>query len=128
MGVSLSQKRMEENEVVFRAHNERVRKNFEAMLQDAKETGQEYLIQNDDTPLHFYCECSDENCRQRILVEPSVYNKIHKNRQRFILVTGHETKIIERVVRQEENYNVVEKYRKPPESVRTLHPTSVDNT
>ena len=118
---------MAENEVVFRRYNERVRQNFDEVIKMAKESGQEYLVPEDDTKLHFYCECSDENCRQRIMMRPSVYNKIHTNRRQFTIVRGHETKIIERIVRTESNYCVVEKFIKPPETARQLNPTGVDH-
>jgi hypothetical protein len=119
---------MVENEVVFRDHNERVQENFEEIIKLAKESGQEDLIRPDDTALYFYCECSDENCRRRILMKPSVYHAIHKNRRHFVLISGHETKVIERVVQNEADYCVVEKFIKPPESARSLSPTGVDNS
>ena len=119
---------MAENEVVFRQYNERVRQNFDEIVKLAKESGQDYLIPQDDTSLHFYCECSDENCHKRIMLKPSIYNKIHKNRRHFIVLPGHETNVIERVVSQEKTYSIVEKYTKPPETARTLSPTGVDNT
>jgi hypothetical protein len=128
MGESQSQRRMAENEVVFRTYNERVKQNFDEIIKVAKESNQDYLVKTDDTALHFYCECSDENCRQRILLKPSEYNRIHKNRRRFVLVYGHETSVIENIIRREDNYCVVEKHIKPPETSRTLNPTGVNNT
>lgn len=119
---------MIENEVVFRHHNERVQKNFQEIKQLAREANQEYLVRDDDTALHFYCECSDENCRQRVQMKPTVYTKIHKRRNCFVLISGHDVKRIERVIQKEKHYWVVEKFVKLPETVRELQPTNVDNT
>lgn len=118
---------MLENEAVFRRLNESVKKNLTEIKALAEESNQDYLIRQDDTPLHFYCECSDEDCRQRIQMKPSTYDRIHKNRNCFILIGGHQTKVVEKVVRKEPNYWVVEKHRTPPENVRSLQPTGVDN-
>jgi hypothetical protein len=118
---------MAENEVVFRQYNERVRQNFDEIVKEAKQSGQEYLIPEDDTPLHFYCECSDENCRNRIQMKPSLYNEIHQNRSRFIILNGHETNKIEQIVKKEDGYSVVEKYVKPPETARSLSPTGINH-
>ncbi|HEX8227046.1 MAG TPA: hypothetical protein VF572_04225 [Candidatus Saccharimonadales bacterium] len=128
MSEEASKRRMVENEAVFREYNERVRKSYDDAMKLARETGQEYLLRDDDTALHFYCECSDENCRKRIQMAPSLYKKIHVNRRHFVLLCGHETELIERIIRTEDDYCVVEKYHKPPEKARSLSPTGVNNS
>ncbi len=121
-------KRMADNEAVFRHYNERVRENFDEIIKLAHESGQDDLIRDDDTPLHFYCECSDENCQQRIPLKPSAYENIHKNRMRFILIPGHENTDIEQIIKRRLSHTVVEKFIKPSDSARTLKPTLVDNS
>jgi hypothetical protein len=116
-----------ENEVVFRQYNERVQEQYEEIKAVAKQDKQEEFIP-DDTPLLFYCECSDENCRKRILLKPTVYTKLHKQRNRFVLITGHETSAIERVVKKDADYSVVEKFITPPKTASGLNQTDVDNT
>lgn len=128
MSKTLSQKRMAENEVVFRRYNEKVQQGFEEVKQLAEETNQEHLLHKEDTPLHFYCECSDENCSKRIMLSPNAYSKIHRDRSQFVVIRGHETNIIEEVIRYEGEYCVVRKFKKPPESVRLLQPTGVNNS
>lgn len=128
MSQSISQRRMVENEVVFRERNESVQKGFEELVNIAKEDGQESLINDNDEPLHFYCECADENCRERILLKPSKYKQIHKKRNRFIVIEGHDVKNIEKVVAKKSKYWVVEKFFKPPATASGLNPTAVDNT
>ena len=128
MNQTQSERRMAQNEVVFRRFNEKVQKGFQDIKQMAVETNQEHLIQIDDTPLHFYCECSDENCRKRVMLKPSAYRKIHRNRRRFVLICGHETVQIEKVVGRFDNYCVVEKSVAVPSTATTLQATSVDNS
>lgn len=118
---------MLENEAVFRRYNERVQHNFREIITQAREAGQEYLVKTDDTALHFYCECSDENCRDRIQMKPSLYDKIHLNRRHFIVLPGHDTVVVERVVRYKPKYSIVEKDALPPETAKVLSPTGVDN-
>jgi hypothetical protein len=119
---------MMENEVVFRQRNEKVKQTFDEIVEQAKESNQEYLIHTDDTALHFYCECSDENCRRRIQIQPSLYHRIHKNRRCFVLIPGHETNLIERIISNTDTYNIVEKFNTPSESARILSPTNIDNS
>lgn len=128
MDESLSIRRMVENEVVFRGYNEQVQKGFDEIKELAHKTNQHSFIYNNDKALHFYCECSDENCRKRIQIKPSRYNKIHQDRNYFVLISGHEVNQIERIIKQEPRFNIVEKFGLPPETVSELQPTDVDNS
>lgn len=119
---------MAENEVYFRQLNENVEEGFKTLVQLASEIGQEELIRENDTPLHFYCECSDENCRERIKVKPSEYRKIHDDRNRFIVVAEHDVAKVEKVVRKNDRYWVVQKILDLPESVPSLNYTGLQNT
>ncbi|HSH18690.1 MAG TPA: hypothetical protein VK978_04890 [Candidatus Saccharimonadales bacterium] len=128
MKQTLSARRMAENEVVFRQYNEGVQQGFDEIRQLAEESGQTYLVQADDTPLYFYCECSDENCQKRIKLKPSKYTEIHKRRNRFVIICGHETKLIEHVVGKHGGFCIVEKFQTPSEYAGGLHETEVDNS
>ena len=131
MSESSSERRLAENEVVFRQLNEQVKKSIDETNQLAADHGQpEYVItQGPKAPaLHFYCECSDENCTKRVKINYTEYNEIHKNRDHFVVALGHEVPEIEHVVRKESGYNVVKKYEAPPETVGALRPTDVDNS
>lgn len=81
-----------------------------------------------NTVLHFYCECSDENCTQRIQLTLGAYNKLHKDRSTFTIACGHDVPSIEKVIDKQPHYWVVKKFEKPPESVDSLEPTPVDNS
>ncbi len=126
-----SKRRLAENEVLFRQLNEQIQQGFDETNRLAKEDNQpEYKISHgpDDRPLHFFCECSDENCRQRVLVNHHEYNKIHKRRDHFVIIPGHEHETIEHVVRREKEFYVIEKLSPPPKKAKKLNPTAIDNT
>ena len=119
MSQSIHERRMAENEVIFRQYNESIEKGFEELQRIAKEDDQEALVRQYDDVLQFYCECSDKNCLERVRLQPSRYVKIHKNRSQFVIVCGHDTKSIERVVSEEADFCIVEKFFVPPVPVGT---------
>jgi hypothetical protein len=127
MGSKLLKDRMAENEAVFREHNERVQREIAKLKRLAKQEGHAELIHDDDIPLHFYCECADENCVLRVIMKPSLYQAIHRDRNRFIIAPGHDVKEIERVIDQQDDYYVVEKTVEVPDSPGGLNPTPVKN-
>jgi hypothetical protein len=130
MDKRLSERRLGENEVVFRRLNEQVKKGVEETNRIAIEDNQKSMVIDfdDETPLQFYCECSDENCVKRVVIDYTEYNRIHEQRDHFVVVPGHELPDIERVIRKEDKFNVVEKFQDPPENVKTLHTTDIENT
>lgn len=127
MSQSLSERRMAENEVIFRERNEYIQAAFDEIKRLAQEDDQEHMVKQDDLPLFFYCECSDEDCKQRISMRLSVYNKIHKDRDHFVIKPGHETNKIECIILQEDDYNVVEKFITPPPASGGLNETDLNN-
>jgi hypothetical protein len=98
MSDSEEKRRLVENQAVFRGYNERIKRNLDKITEEAISSGQEYLIKSDDLPLYFLCECSDENCRKRVHLKPSMYQRIHRKRNRFVIVSGHEADEVERLV------------------------------
>lgn len=127
MSNNLSERRLIENEVVFRQRNEMVAEGFKQMHELAQQTNEEGLMIGVETPLHFYCECSDENCRERIRMTPQQYESAHEHRRRFVLLHGHETGEIERIVERKPVWNIVEKLQPVPETAGGLHATEIEN-
>jgi hypothetical protein len=127
MDDDLSKKRMAENEVVFRKANTLATERLSELKHMAHSEGHDSLIGNVNMPLHFYCECSDENCRLRIVMKPSKYKKLHRNKSQFIVRPGHQVPQIERIVEKTSEYFIVEKFITPPDATNTLQPTPVDN-
>lgn len=130
MGDTKSERRLAENEVIFRQINQQVHSGFEKTNRIAREDRQPEYITNpkeNDAPLHFYCECADEKCAGRVLINLYEYNKIHEQNNRFVIMPGHEVASIEKVIVRNDNYEVVQKNVEPPKSANTLHPSSLHN-
>ncbi len=126
-----SERRLAENEVIFRQLNEKVIEGVKETNRLALEDNQpEYMIKKtgDYGPLHFYCECSDENCRLRLPIDYKTYEKIHAQRNQFIVAPGHDTKTVENVISKTPRYWIIRKQVLPPETGKTLHPTTIDNS
>lgn len=122
-----SERRLAENEVMFRLNNEQVTQGLTALKQAAVSEGHDELARDVDLPLYFYCECSDEKCRKRILLKPSEYDELHQNNSQFVLVPGHEVPEIERVVFRSDTFIVVEKFITPPPGANKLNSTNLNN-
>jgi len=120
--------RMVENEAVFRQYNERLQHSMEELKRMAKEMGMNHLVGHDVDGLYFYCECSDENCTERVRMDPAKYDKIHHDRKKFIMLPGHEVMSIEVIISKEDGYNVVKKNKDIPPPPHHLHDTPIDNT
>lgn len=123
----LSEQRQIDNEVVFRQANERVQSALAELKSMAKTEHYNYLPKQSDAPIHFYCECSDENCKKRIIIKPSLYKEIHTSRKRFLIKPSHGVPSIERIVFKESAYTVVEKFTTPPETAEKLQVTNIVN-
>jgi hypothetical protein len=124
---STSERRMAENEMVFRQANDQIRESLEEVKKRAVEEGLPRMLETDEMKLDFYCECSDENCRERISMSVGEYKRAHTKKNEFTVLPSHEVLAIERILRGEPNYFVVEKLIDPPETDPSLHTTSVDN-
>lgn len=122
----LTERRQIENEMIFRRANEAVGDDLDLVDANHIEDNNPELIRGDDVLLHFKCECSDENCDARIAIKLSVYQKIHVNRDVFIIKLKHQVNTIEKVILTEENYSVVEKNNSTAEPGDILNKTSID--
>ncbi len=120
--------RLIENEAIFRKYNEKVRSGFDDLKKLAADDGNDDVTEGiDRMDFQFFCECSDENCKERITMKMSEYSAIHKNRNRFIVLPGHQVVAVEKVIKKKSSYTEVEKYRNPPSNPDTLHKTDVQN-
>jgi hypothetical protein len=87
--------RVAENESIFRRANEKLEERF-------RELEAEGL-----TP--FLCECGDATCTQVIRLTLDEYEGVRGHAAHFAIVSGHQILVAERVVEQNERYDVVEK-------------------
>jgi hypothetical protein len=87
--------RQARNEATFRATNREIE-------EISRELG--------DTQLEVICECGQDDCRGKIELTAEVYDSVHRERDRFVVVPGHESLEIENVVERTERYVVVDKF------------------
>ncbi len=56
------------------------------------------------------CECSREECTERITISFADYERVRIDARTFIVLPGHADLSCERIVSRRESYNVVEKF------------------
>lgn len=117
-----------ENEMIFRRLNEKVGSDLTALDAMHKADGNQDLISDKHLLLDFKCECSDENCDERIPVRLSEYRKIHKDRDTFIVKTNHQVDSIENILVEKQGYSLVKKNESTPEPDNNLKHTAIDNS
>jgi hypothetical protein len=98
-----SKRRLVENEVIFRDVNKNI-----------KEFIEEETAGTASTVLPFYCECSDPECIERINLSTTEYENLHKGKNLYVTVVGHEFTEVEKVVKKDSRFQVVQKHFKPP--------------
>lgn len=91
--------RIEENERLFREVNERV-----AQMHRGLQIGPDP---------EWVCECGDSTCFEKVRVPLDRYQEIRARDDWFFVVPGHEKPDVERVVRRDDGYLVVEKFELP---------------
>ena len=92
------QRRIAENESLFRDVNEHV-----------EDTAERFML-GDDVAQDFLCECGDTGCTERITLTLREYAAVRANPLHFAIVPGHEIPEAERVVERRDRYAVVEKH------------------
>jgi hypothetical protein len=92
------EQRIIENEKLFREVNERV--------------AQMEVGFSGPDPV-WVCECGDETCFQKIAVPIDEYKLIRAREDWFVILPGHQKPDVERVVRKNGGYFVVEKFEEP---------------
>jgi hypothetical protein len=58
---------------------------------------------------HIVCECSAEECAERIEISFADYETLRANAKTFAIMPGHSDPACERTVASRDSYNVVEK-------------------
>jgi hypothetical protein len=104
--------RVARNEALFRQVNERVR-----------DVSQPFAAL-DPSPIDFVCECGNEDCTTPIPLTLGEYESVRANPTHFILVAGHVTPEVERVVADHGSYVVVEKLPDEQKIARYTDPRS----
>jgi len=89
------ERRLGENEILYREVNERVR-----------ELNEQFGV---DDRIEFVCECARLDCSERVGLSKAEYEQIRADGARFAVVPGHEDPTIEHVVARNERFFTIEK-------------------
>ncbi|HSO02467.1 MAG TPA: hypothetical protein VLS46_08055 [Gaiellaceae bacterium] len=103
------QRRLAENELIFREVNERVR----AIAA---------VHGSDDHVYEFYCECSNADCTFQVQVRLADYEAVRADPARFLVAPGHALPEIEVVADRSGAWWVVEKKGEAAELAAELDP------
>ena len=94
------------------ARHERVSRNeavYRAVNREIEHTSEE-LGEGPHDWLEVICECGQDGCSELLNLTVQEYDEAHAQRDRFVVVPGHEDGQIEHVVRRTERYLVVDKF------------------
>ena len=89
------ERRLVENETLFREVNEQIRRLSSAL--------------HGPGPYDFVCECSNKDCDRRVTLELAEYEAVRLQGDRFLVAPGHVLPDIERVVESHPTYEIVDK-------------------
>ena len=92
-----SERKLTQNESVFREVNENIEK-----------AAVEHRYGAGELPA-FVCECADQECGELIRMSLTQYEEVRRYPSRFLIVPGHEHPRIERVIERFDDYVVLEK-------------------
>ena len=109
-GVDERERRMAQNEALFREVNERV----EAI---AHRLGP-------DVPYEFVCECANADCTFRVTLPLAVYETIRSDPKQFVVLPDHYTPEIEDVISKADSHWIVRKSGDAGDYVEHLDPRS----
>lgn len=127
MAKTKSEKKLAQNEVVFKEANKKVYEGLEKLQKSGSKSYISVIKDGLSIPLHFLCECSDEKCIQRIVISPNKFKNLHATPTRFVILPGHEVKTIERIITKNKKYEVVEKFEQPKPNPKKLFRTNLNN-
>jgi hypothetical protein len=113
MGESLPDRRLAQNQAIFRDFNERMQKNIK-VGKNGNGKDDSFTDNSAKIPIDFFCECSDDKCQKQIRISPDTYNKIHEDKLQFIVLPDHQIERIEDIVERQPGYLVIRKHIEPP--------------
>jgi hypothetical protein len=95
MSASARDERLALNESIFRTANERMK------AWEERHHGERSEV--------YYCECSDIDCREHVLLEAADYEQVRSEPTHFVVAVGHANGEVEEVIGRTNAYEVVEK-------------------
>ena len=88
-------------EIAVRGANERAKNVIEEHTPDEEKS---------TLKIDFYCECSDDDCRERVNLTLAQYEELHDSRSQFVIDKGHDSPSVEKVIKTRRGLQVVDKY------------------
>jgi hypothetical protein len=92
------EERMAQNEAMYRTVNREL------------EYAAEQLGDAPTDELEVICECGRSSCTATLTLTIADYDDVHRQRDRFAVAPGHEDPALERVVKQTDDFVVVDKF------------------
>ena len=105
---SAREERLAQNEALFRAANERMADWEERHRIEATEL--------------YFCECANPECREKVPLRESDYERVRKDSDHFFVVPGHEVVDIETVIESHDDWALIEKAPEVREIVEATDP------
>lgn len=110
-GVDERDRRLAENEALFREVNDRVN-------ESASRLG------DPDMGYQYFCECANKDCTFRIVMKRDEYESVRDDPKQFVVLPDHYTPEIEVLVVESETFWVVRKLGEEGDYVADLDPRS----
>jgi hypothetical protein len=102
--MSERERRISENEALFRSVNEQVNDLTQKLATPAE-------------TMSIVCECGDQSCIEHIAIAPEKYSEVREDSALFAIRPGHEIHDAEVVVSKREGFWVVRKRPGEPEAI-----------
>lgn len=99
---NISKRRLIRNERLIREKNLAASRSIKKYFRNSKEIR--------EAPIAFVCECSQLDCDEHVNISIDRYEKIHRQKDHFIVFRGHGTPAVEEIVGQEDDFDIVEKF------------------
>ena len=109
------EERLAMNEVLFRKANDRIEESAEEHASAAETVA-------------FYCECSDRDCTERILITAQEFENVREHDAQFLVRPGHDVPSVEIVVTSTPLYLSSRRPARPPSTSPSTSKTVVSVT
>jgi hypothetical protein len=107
------ERRMTENETLFREVNERV-----------EDTATQFVGDDEDSKHEYFCECANPHCTFRVTLTHAQYESVRANPKQFVVLPDHFTPEVETLVTKNEGHWLVRKTGEAGDYVEKLDPRS----
>jgi hypothetical protein len=107
------ERRMTNNETLFREVNERV-----------EDTATQFVGDDEDSKHEYFCECANPDCTFRVTLTHAQYESVRANPKQFVVLPDHFTPEVETLVTKNEGHWLVRKTGEAGDYVEKLDPRS----